>query len=50
MFLLDAENSLDQSYAAKIGVDVDNLICCQIEEMEKALQREGTGMKWRAME
>lgn len=40
VFLVDAENSLDQAYATKIGVDVGSLMCCQIEEMEKALQCE----------
>src|SRR4029077_5174291 len=34
---IDAEHALDPSYAKKIGVDVDNLLICQPDNGEEAL-------------
>ncbi|ARC54069.1 recombinase RecA [Candidatus Riesia pediculicola] len=35
---IDAEHALDPSYAQKIGVDVDNLLCSQPDNGEQALE------------
>ena len=36
--MIDAEHAFDADYAAALGVDVDNLLVCQPESGEMALE------------
>ena len=47
---IDAEHALDPSYASKVGVDIDNLLCSQPDTGEQALEIADTLVRSGAMD